>query len=405
MDNPVPFAAVTSFSDALLCSPAVYTWRLTQTGTLLWTNCPYPGFQAIFAQTGCLAYLVDYAREHRAPLILSGQLGILWCAVIGENEMHFPIIHVLGPVFNSEVSPELLEKTVKRYFGTYFELDDFIGKMRTIPVVSSILFFQYGLMLHYLVTGERLTRSDLQFQASAKDGGGKGKGVRENADRRRTWRLEQNLLRMVREGDLNYSSALSQANQVSNGIRVVTGNSVNQAILSATTFVSLCTRAAIEGGLSPDTAYTVGDAYIQSLVECRTISDVRTVNHSMYEDFIQRVHRQRQQEQRSTHVRSCLEYIDMHPEEDLSLSLLANRVGYTPQYLSRKFKQETGENINRYIQQTRVDRAKVLLETTDLPVAEIAQQLRFCSTSYFAAVFSRIAGKLPQAYRLEKQKL
>ena len=96
--------------------------------------------------------------------------------------------------------------------------------------------------------------------------------------------------------------------------------------------------AAIESGLTPDTAYTVGDSYIQSLTECKTIADVRTVNHSMYEDFIQRVHRQRYNPQYSRQIQSCAAYIEAHLDEKLTLEQLSRQVGYSEYHLSRKFK-------------------------------------------------------------------
>lgn len=91
----------------------------------------------------------------------------------------------------------------------------------------------------------------------------------------------------------------------------------------------------------------------------------------------------------------------MHLEESLNLKGLADRVGYTEYYLPRKFKQEMNVNVSDYIRQTRVERAKVLLTTTNLPIAEIAERLRFSSSSHFSDSFRKLTGMLPQAYRRE----
>lgn len=214
---------------------------------------------------------------------------------------------------------------------------------------------------------------------------------------------ERALLHCVREGDLNYQAALSKAASLSSGVRIQTRQPVNQAIISGASFISLCTRAAIEGGLSPDTAYTIGDGYIQSLISCRTVSEVGAVNHAMYEVFIRRVHRMLEGAPLSAQIRSCREYIEMHPEEELTLSQLAARAGYTDYHLSKKFKTETGESINDYINRVRIERAKILLETTKMPISEIAMQLHYCSPTYFGTRFREIAGMLPSAYRKEKQ--
>ena len=91
----------------------------------------------------------------------------------------------------------------------------------------------------------------------------------------------------------------------------------------------------------------------------------------------------------------------MHLEEPLDLKGLADRVGYTEYYLSRKFKQEMNISIGGYIRQARVERAKVLLTTTDLSIADIAERLQFSSSSHFSDSFRRLVNVLPQAYRRE----
>lgn len=198
---------------------------------------------------------------------------------------------------------------------------------------------------------------------------------------------------------------MERAGQVSNGIRITGCDPVLQAIISASSFVGLCTRAAIEGGLSPETAYSVGDSYIQSMIGCKSISDVRTVNHEMYEDFVRRVHKCRTNPKLSKQVQSCCDYIELHLEDDLSIKLLAERVGYADYYLSRKFKKELKIGISNYIKFARIDYACALLTTTDLPIHEIAARLKFCSSTHFSDAFRSVLGKLPQQYRQENPKI
>ncbi len=209
----------------------------------------------------------------------------------------------------------------------------------------------------------------------------------------------------MRLGNLDYTAALERSQSISHGVRISTGDPLFQGILSAVTFTSLCTRAAIEGGLSPDTAYALGDSYIQSLSACTRLTDARALNHAMYEDFIRRVHKLRTNPDYSRQVRSCIDYIELHLTEKLSLRRLAQRVGYTEYYLSRKFKEETGSSVSAHIRYARIERAKTLLISSDLPVSEIAEQLQFCSASYFSEKFAEVTGMLPNRYRREKQRL
>ncbi len=68
-------------------------------------------------------------------------------------------------------------------------------------------------------------------------------------------------------------------------------------------------------------------------------------------------------------------------------------------YLSRKFKLEVGKSIGDYINDIRIEKAKMLLETTTLSISEIARRLQYCSGTYFGTIFRRLTGKLPSEYR------
>lgn len=66
---------------------------------------------------------------------------------------------------------------------------------------------------------------------------------------------------------------------------------------------------------------------------------------------------------------------------------------------------ETGTAIKNYIKNLRLEKAKSMLLTTDYSIARIAEELHFCSSSYFSSEFNKKEGVLPQAYRSEHQRL
>ena len=396
------FGDLNPFANALLCSSPVYMWSYSPDGQLEGTNCPEHVYHMIFEHTGCLSYMIREGRDERTPLILGAALGILWAAIYDWKEDELQRCYVIGPVFHNEVSNELLAEAVRRYNIDPGWRSFFMKAMYGISAVSSILFFQYAVMLHCIVTGEKISRSDLRFQHRDEPREGKTHTAKRN--RHHTYQAEQALLQLIRDGDMNYRSAMAKAGQMSSGVGISTGDPVKRAILSSSNFTALCTRAAIEGGLTPDTAYTVGDSYIQSLIECKTIADVRTINHAMYEDFIQRVHRQRSNPKYSQKIQSCVSYIETHLDEELTLKNLAREVGYSEYHLSRKFKEETDDNIRDYIKYARVERAKLLLSTSELSIKTISEQLCFCAPSHFARTFKEVTGQLPQEYRKENYK-
>ncbi len=392
------------FRELLTCGSTIYSWTYDAAGELLDTNSDHLVLDKVLTSTGCKDYMLTYARTETAPLLLSASLGLMWCAVIQRIEGVLLRLHVIGPVFNTEISLAGIRQAISQYDIPLDWRTAFTDLLHDLPAVSTTLFFQYGLMLHYCATGEKLSRSDIRFQETEFRTAEEAE-LPPVKDRRLTYMAEQAILQNVREGDLDYQRALAQANLLSNGVRITTRDPIRQVQVTLTTFISLCTRAAIEGGLSPEVAYSLGDSYIQDAIQCGTVSELRILSHSMYEDFIQRVHKLKTDAALSRQIRSCCDYIDMHLEEPLELKGLAARVRYTEYYLSRKFKQETGVSVSEYIRRARIERAKVLLKTTDLPIAEIAGRLRFSASSHFSSTFRKLTGILPQVYRREQTRM
>ena len=201
---------------------------------------------------------------------------------------------------------------------------------------------------------------------------------------------------MIREGDINYRQAISRAPHLFDAMHPRHRESLTSAIISSTGFAALCIREAIRAGISTDTAFSVGDGYIEAMTQCKSVSELTSLNLAMFEDLIFRVRKNRTDPRVSAQIRSCRDYIELHAEQELKLGDLAKQVGYSPYYLSRKFKEEMGMSISTYIKYVRVERSKLMLVSTGLTVAQIAETLHFASSSHFSDVFGNVVGKTPQ---------
>lgn len=98
-------------------------------------------------------------------------------------------------------------------------------------------------------------------------------------------------------------------------------------------------------------------------------------------------------------VRKSIQYMKEHVEEDLSREDVAAYVNLNPAYLSRLFKKETGQNLIDYLIGTKMERARLLLDTTGMTVSAIAQQVGYCNFSHFTKMFKKQYGVNPQEYR------
>lgn len=94
-----------------------------------------------------------------------------------------------------------------------------------------------------------------------------------------------------------------------------------------------------------------------------------------------------------------LTWISAHPAEDLRVPALAARVGMTERSFLRHFTARTGQTPARFVETARLDRARLLLESTDHPVAEIAVAAGFGSVDALTRAAKRGLGLTPEVYR------
>jgi len=395
------------FGELLSCHTRLYLWDYDPEGALLNTNCPDLMLNKVFQRSACYPYLLEAAQASTCPILMSTPFGLMWAAAFERNEGELIRIHVIGPVYITEpTTSDLYNDLAESNVSSQWKPKAF-ALLQSIPVVTFTTFSQHAVMLHYCLTGERILTSDISFQTMGADSAQGKNGTsteKRHTDRMRLYMAEQAMLHMIREGDLNYQDALQTTMTVSSqGTQNLSGSSLQKAKVSRIIFTTLCSRAAMDGGLSPEIAYTRADRYVQDIVDAKTVSEVSSIGKSLYEDFLHLVHKQRTNPKYSKPVQNCRDYIETHLDEPISISLLAQRMGYSDYYLSRKFKSETGDTIGDYIKFAKIERAKILLATTQKSIQSISDSLGFRTRNSFAATFRKVAGIPPAAYRKQHQ--
>lgn len=91
--------------------------------------------------------------------------------------------------------------------------------------------------------------------------------------------------------------------------------------------------------------------------------------------------------------------METHYDRGLCLERIADELGLSTKYVSKAFKDETGENITDRVDRGRAERAKELLLSTDDAVAEIALAVGIDSRATFLRLFLRTEGMTPSEYR------
>ena len=98
-------------------------------------------------------------------------------------------------------------------------------------------------------------------------------------------------------------------------------------------------------------------------------------------------------------VASMCEWIRTNYYHPFKVTDLAEKFGYQANYLSTVFKQSMGISIIEYTNKIRIEAAKNLLETYQLPAKEVAYSCGFSDEKYFMKVFKTFEGKTPTEYK------
>ena len=95
----------------------------------------------------------------------------------------------------------------------------------------------------------------------------------------------------------------------------------------------------------------------------------------------------------------CTRFIHEHLHEELTLERLADEVALSPDHLSHTFSRFFRTTLTRYVTEARMKHAAEMLQSTALPLKEIAARIGYSDEFYFSKVFKRFHGMPPHGYR------
>lgn len=162
----------------------------------------------------------------------------------------------------------------------------------------------------------------------------------------------------------------------------------------------LATRYLIESGVPQETVYSISDLYIQKADVAKTYDELVSLNHEVWTVFVETVREYKKETIYSKPIYYCLNYIDSHFNEKITLDDLALKTELNPCYLASLFKKETGKTFGNYLTDVRIETSKALLSKTNYSITQIACSLAFCSQSHFTHIFRARTGYTPKEYRM-----
>lgn len=292
------------------------------------------------------------------------------------------------------------------------DMDEFVEGMKSIVCMPLESIMQMLCTINYILNDEKLELEDITIYESEQN------SLKELLERQRsdralshnsstdgaqlhehnTYNQEQQMLRLVRKGD---TASLRQWIASAPAIRggTLASDQLRQMKNTFVVTATLVSRAAIQGGLSTEDAFSLSDAYIQKCELLNSMERIINLQYHMVLEFTQRVERIRFGGKPTQLTLAVTNYIQHHLSDPIRAEDIAKEMFMSRPYLSAKFKEETGETLTDFILKEKTEEAKRLLRYSDKSFTAIGSYLGFSSPGHFSQVFKKYAGRTPTEYR------
>ncbi|MBS4197032.1 helix-turn-helix domain-containing protein [Lederbergia citri] len=283
-------------------------------------------------------------------------------------------------------------------FNKKGELIDYFHSVR---VMNKERLKHLGSLLYYFVNNQKLDIENVEATRSIENPDMLISKTKQELSFHYSYLYEKRLLQLIKDGNIEGLQQTTSVQPQNGRFGTLSMKSMIRSeknlVIAA---VTLATRAALEGGVPSEEAYTVSDMYIQMLEELHEINDILHIRNDAIFDFTERVAKYKGRNY-SKPILFSLKYIQKHLYEDISLAQLSQLIKMNPSYVSQLFKKEVGVTLNEYILRTKIEEAQKLLSLTNYSITDIYAMLNFYDQSHFSKVFKKYSGVTPKQYRDE----
>lgn len=169
--------------------------------------------------------------------------------------------------------------------------------------------------------------------------------------------------------------------------------------------ITLVSRAAIDGGMNPELAFSLCDAYIMQIEDLKNLGNMALIVEQAKTNFATLVHEQKSRQQsdrkRSPHpiVEKSKDYIFSHLHGKITLQEVAEKLNVNPNYLTELFKKHEGVPFSTFVTAEKINLVKNLLIYSSYSYIDIAAYLGFSSQSHLGKQFKLFTGMTLREYR------
>ena len=312
---------------------------------------------------------------------------------------------VIGPVSSLPYTKDSLYVMRKEFSIEDSKAEAFSYFFNNIPTENLETFINTLLLINYTVNDSELTRKDItDFELFGVDMSINKKYSensflsKEEGTINDDSEIENEVMRYIETGKVNeVQQFYKRARNVKRGI--IADNSMRQSKNEFVIMLTLACRAAIRGGLTPSIAYPLAGIYIQQAERLIELDAITSLLGQALLDFTNRVANSIIPTNADSILNQAVQYARKNTNQNITVSDVADHVGFSRSYLSRKFKREIGFELSMFIKQCKLEEAKDLLAYSNKSISEISNYLCFSSQSHFQRAFKDQFGITPQAYR------
>ncbi len=320
---------------------------------------------------------------------------------------------VIGPAYSEDIDDSIIHDYIKenkipagRWDLAYATLTQG-DRMSYQRFLRMIAFLYHDLERKTISIAEHFNFPDQERQyAMDVENARKTMEMKETRAVHNTYEFEQKFYEQVRAGDekklldfmVQYTPQnFNRGHLADNTLR----NAKNQVIVG---IVKILVLAALPGKMDMETAYTLTDEYILAAENTKNLAELQRLEYVLTMDFCRRIGESNVPAGTSQEIYECMNYIQDHTNEPLSVADVAKHMGRSLSYLHVHFRNETGKSVREYIMSCKLNEAARLLKFSDRSLAEISNYLCFSSQSYFQNTFKKEFGVTPAQFRRENKK-
>lgn len=376
-----------------------HAYKLTIDGEITFSCCKVLAFQDTYIKDKDFLDFLLESPPQGIPCLRSIRQKDIYGIVTGHNA-----IYIVGPVsfaspvyLNCDYNELMLEEEIEKY----------------VPQVNPDDYLEDILFLNHMITGvESTTEQIIETNCLNHDHTGKVQKHfndilfenHENNVHHNPYDQEMREFGSIENGDL-IQLEKSLQEDYDGTIGTLAKDPLRNLKNLGIVLVTLASRAAIRGGLSPEISFSLSDSYIQQIDECKDLALVAPLAHKAEFQYAEMVHEIKEKQkgilkkQKNPRINKCKDFIFSHLHDRITLEDLAAEADCNPNYLSQLFKECEGISISGYILQEKINRAKNLLIYSDYSYIEIATYLGFSSQSHLGTQFKKHTGYTLRQYR------